>query len=88
MRSGKKLFGKANAPLHILQVHMNYVAEHNSYCFDLLDKPRMPVEPATRENSPAEEQDVEGVKSEKNVFCMCRQPEAGMMLECELCHEW
>ena len=88
MRKGKKLFGKANAPLHILQVHMNNVAEHNSYCFDLDDKPRMPVEPATRENSPAEEQDVEGVKSEKNVFCMCRQPEAGMMLECELCHEW
>ena len=88
MRKGKKLFGKANAPLHILQVHMNYVAEHNNFCFDLLDKPRMPVEPATRENSPVEEQDDEGVKSEKNVFCMCRQPEAGMMLECELCHEW
>lgn len=89
MRKGKKLFGKANAPLHILQVHMNYVAEHNNFCFDLEDKPRMPVEPATRENSPADgEQDVEGVKSEKNVFCMCRQPEAGMMLECELCHEW
>ena len=35
--------GAANAPLHILQVHMNYVAEHNSYCFDLLNKPRMPV---------------------------------------------
>lgn len=89
MRKGKKLFGKANAPLHILQLHMNYVAEHNSFCFDLEDKPRMPVEPATRENSPADgEPDVEGVKSEKNVFCMCRQPEAGMMLECELCHEW
>ena len=38
----------ANAPLHILQVHMNYVAKFNSFCFDLLDKPRMPVEPATR----------------------------------------
>ena len=92
MRKGKKLFGKANAPLHILQVHMNYVAEHNNFCFDLEDKPRMPVEPATRENSPADgadgEPDVEGVKSEKNVFCMCRQPEAGMMLECEVCHEW
>ena len=89
MRKGKKLFGKANAPLHILQSHMNYVNEHNAFCFDLVDKPRMPVEPATRENSPANgEQDVEGVKSEKNVFCMCRQPEAGMMLECELCHEW
>ena len=88
MRKGKKLFGKANAPLHILQAHMNYVAEHNNFCFDLSDKPRMPVEPATRDNSPVEGQDVEGVKSEKNVFCMCRQPEAGMMLECELCHEW
>ncbi|KAL6722178.1 hypothetical protein ACLMJK_001285 [Lecanora helva] len=89
MRKGKKLFGKTNAPLHILQAHMNYVADHNSYCFDLEDKPRMPVEPATRENSPNEgEQDVEGTKSEKNVFCMCRQQEAGMMLECELCHEW
>ena len=92
MRKGKKLFGKANAPLHILQVHMKYVADHNNFCFDLEDKPRMPVEPATRENSPADgaeqEEDVEGVKSEKNVFCMCRQPEAGMMLECELCHEW
>lgn len=88
MRKGKKLFGKANAPLHILQAHMNYVAEHNSYCYDLSDKPRMPVEPASRDNSPVEGQDVDGVKSEKNVFCMCRQPEAGMMLECELCHEW
>jgi len=89
MRKGKKLFGKANAPLHILQVHMDYVADHNNFCFDLEDMPRMPVEPATRENSPTDgEQDVEGVKSEKNVFCMCRQPEAGMMLECELCHEW
>ena len=88
MRKGKKLFGKANAPLHILQAHMNYVAEHNSFCFDLSDKPRMPVEPASRDNSPVDGQDVDGVKSEKNVFCMCRQPEAGMMLECELCHEW
>ena len=88
MRKGKKLFGKANAPLHILQAYMNYVAEHNSYCYDLSDKPRMPVEPASRDNSPVEGQDVDGVKSEKNVFCMCRQTEAGMMLECELCHEW
>lgn len=88
MRKGKKLFGKANAPLHILQAHMNYVAEHNAFCYDLSDKPRMPVEPASRDNSPVEGQDVDGVKSEKNVFCMCRQPEAGMMLECELCHEW
>ena len=88
MRKGKKLFGKANAPLHILQQHLNYVADHNSFCFDLSDKPRMPVEPASRENTPIEGEEPEGVKSEKNVFCMCRQPEAGTMLECGLCLEW
>lgn len=88
MRKGKKLFGKANAPLHILQAHMDYVAEHNSFCFDLSDKPRMPVEPQSRENSPTEGTDVDGAKSEKNVFCMCRQSEAGTMIECGLCHEW
>ena len=85
MRKGKKLFGKANAPLHILQVHMNYVAEHNRYCFDLQDKPRMPVEPASREHTPVDSQEVDPVRE---VFCMCRQPEAGLMIECEVCHEW
>ena len=88
MRKGKKLFGKANAPLHILQVHMNYVADHNSYCFEISDKPRMPVEPASREQSPDDSQNAEDVKSGRDVFCMCRQSEAGMMIECELCHEW
>ena len=49
----------------------------------------MPVEPASRDNSPVDgEEGDEGVKSEKNVFCMCRQPESGTMLECELCLEW
>lgn len=85
MRRGKKLFGKANAPLHILQAHMNYVAEHNRYCFDLQDKPRLPVEPASREHTPVDSQEVD---SQREVFCMCRQPEAGLMIECELCHEW
>lgn len=85
MRKGKKLFGKANAPLHILQAHMTYVAEHNRFCFDLQDKPRMPVEPASREHTPADSQEVDPVRE---VFCMCRQPEAGLMIECELCHEW
>ncbi|KAI4201344.1 MAG: hypothetical protein LQ346_002192 [Caloplaca aetnensis] len=85
MRKGKKLFGKANAPLHILQVHMSYVAEHNRHCFDLLDKPRLPVEPASREHTPVDSQDID---PQREVFCMCRQPEAGLMIECELCHEW
>ena len=88
MRKGKKLFGKANAPLHILQVHMNHVSEHNMYCFDLQDKPRMPVEPSSREHTPIDPQEVEELRSARDVFCMCRQSEAGMMIECELCHEW
>jgi histone demethylase JARID1 len=90
MRRGKKLFGKANAPLHILQSHMVLVRDHNEYCLELRDKPRMPVEPATREQTPEDPDDVgqEGMKSTRDVFCLCRQPEAGMMIECELCHEW
>ncbi len=88
MRRGKKLFGKANAPLHILHAHMRQVDERNRSCFDLFDQPRMPVEPASREQSPAEGEEVDGSGSSRDVFCICRKPEAGMMIECELCHEW
>jgi histone demethylase JARID1 len=88
MRTGKKLFGKANAPLHILHAHMKQVDERNRSCFDLSDQPRMPVEPASREQSPADEENVDGSSSSRDVFCICRKPEAGMMIECELCHEW
>ncbi|EKD13450.1 uncharacterized protein L3040_002692 [Drepanopeziza brunnea f. sp. 'multigermtubi'] len=90
MRKGKKLFGKANAPLHILKSHMEYVLERNVDCFDIeADKPRMPAEPASREPSP-----VDGKLHSwedprfREVFCICRRIEAGMMIECELCHEW
>ncbi|KAK2763038.1 hypothetical protein FQN54_009671 [Arachnomyces sp. PD_36] len=91
MRKGKKLFGKANAPLHILKVHMQYVEKKNSYCFDLEDRCRPPVEPPSRETSPdgTLETHMWGGKSrKKDVFCICRQSEAGMMIECEICHEW
>jgi histone demethylase JARID1 len=89
MRTGKKLFGKANAPLHILHAHMKQVDERNQSCFDLSDQPRMPVEPASREATPVDGEDsVEGSGSNRGVFCICRQKEAGMMIECELCHEW
>lgn len=88
MRRGKKLFGKANAPLHILQAHMKQVDDRNRSCFDLSDQPRMPVEPASREQSPADGEEVDGSGSSRDVFCICRRPEAGMMIECELCHEW
>ncbi|THC90146.1 hypothetical protein EYZ11_010400 [Aspergillus tanneri] len=96
MRKGKKLFGKANAPLHILKSHMEYVEKRNSYCFDLEDRCRPPVEPASRDNSPdglLENNPTPsmwgGGKSRKrDVFCICRHSEAGMMIECEICHEW
>ncbi|CAG7923181.1 unnamed protein product [Penicillium olsonii] len=95
MRKGKKLFGKANAPLHILKSHMEYVEKRNSYCFDLEDSYRPPVEPSSRDNSPdgllenSGNPNPWGPKSRKrDVFCICRHSEAGMMIECEVCHEW
>lgn len=92
MRKGKKLFGKANAPLHILKSHMEYVLERNLDCFDVkVDKPRIPAEPASRDITPVEDDDKlhswENPKF-REVFCICRKVEAGMMIECELCHEW
>lgn len=89
MRRGKKLFGKANAPLHILEQHMKFVEEKNNFCFDLNDTFRPPVEPASREATPNEGQERNAIgDDEKPVFCICRQPEAGLMIECEICHDW
>jgi [histone H3]-trimethyl-L-lysine4 demethylase len=91
MRKGKKLFGKANAPLHILLMHMTYVEQRNIACFDLKDRPRTPVEPASREPTPDHSRsgsELDSSRRAREVFCICRQPEAGMMIECEICHEW
>ncbi|KAJ4423793.1 hypothetical protein N0V82_001532 [Gnomoniopsis sp. IMI 355080] len=94
MRKGKKLFGKTNAPLHILRSHMESVLERNTDCFDITrDKPRLPAEPASREPSPDKEKAPGNVykwddPKFREVFCICRKVEAGMMIECELCHEW
>ncbi|KAF8468142.1 PLU-1-like protein-domain-containing protein [Kalaharituber pfeilii] len=88
MRRGKKLFGKANAPLHILQMHMNYVETRNQACFNLEDRPRTPVEPSSREPSPIGGSGDSSRGRPREVFCICRAPEAGMMIECEVCHEW
>ncbi|KAI0502965.1 PLU-1-domain-containing protein [Xylaria bambusicola] len=92
MRKGKKLFGKTNAPLHILKSHMDYVYDRNLDCFDIVsDKPRVPAEPASRATS--EERDQKSSRTWddptfREVFCICRRTEAGLMIECELCHEW
>lgn len=92
MRRGKKLFGKANAPLHILHQHMLYVDSRNQHCFALDDRPRTPVEPSSREPTPERSNSQSNGDSsrsrQREVFCICRQPESGMMIECEVCHEW
>ncbi|KAK3704613.1 hypothetical protein LTR37_013712 [Vermiconidia calcicola] len=89
MRRGKKLFGKANAPLHILHQHMKQVRDRNEACFEVTDKPRVPVEPSSRHVTPEEGVPIsDGSNSSRDVFCICRKPEAGMMIECEVCHEW
>lgn len=88
MRKGKKLFGKSNAPLHILGSHLEYVLKRNEACFDLVhDQPRRRAEPGSREPSPDDDAQPDGSRS-RQVFCICRKVEAGMMIECELCHEW
>lgn len=89
MRKGKKLFGKSNAPLHILKSHLEYVLERNSDCFDVEhDTVRMPGEPVSREASPDGTTARWDEPKSRQVFCICRRVEAGMMIECELCHEW
>ncbi|KAK3942509.1 Lid2 complex component lid2 [Diplogelasinospora grovesii] len=90
MRKGKKLFGKTNAPLHILKSHLDYVLDRNVDCFDIVnDKPRVPAEPQSREPSPSGENMKRWEDPKfREVFCICRRTEAGMMIECELCHEW
>jgi histone demethylase JARID1 len=71
---------------------MEYVLERNLDCFDITkDKPRLPAEPASREPTPEKEKQA-GYRWDdpkfREVFCICRRIEAGMMIECELCHEW
>lgn len=88
MRKGKKLFGKSNAPLHILKSHLEHVLERNQECFDEKDTPRLPAEPVSREASPDQSAARLDDGQSRQVFCICRKIEAGMMIECEMCHEW
>lgn len=88
MRRGKRLFGKSNAPLHILLQHMEIVEARNRACFDLTDRPRTPVEPSSRENTPEQLAEGQPGASNRDIFCLCRTPEAGLMIECHVCHEW
>ena len=90
IRAGKRLFGKSNAPLHILALHLEYVFQRNEAALTLDEKPRPPIEPNSRGNSPVEVNSIyeHDTPSRPNAFCICRLPEAGLMIECEICHEW
>lgn len=95
IRKGKRLFGKSNAPLHILMQHLEYVQKRNTACFDLSDRFRPPVEPPSRETTPDADSDavdespwVDTDPKKKDVFCLCRLQESGLMIECGHCHEW
>ncbi|CCG84149.1 protein of unknown function [Taphrina deformans PYCC 5710] len=83
-RKGKRIFGKSNAPMDIFGQHLDHVAQRNLACLSLDDIPRDPVEPSSREASPVPDE----LEPRAEIFCMCRQPEAGLMLECDVCHEW
>ncbi|KAJ8101507.1 PLU-1-like protein-domain-containing protein [Lipomyces tetrasporus] len=89
LRKGKKLFGKSNAPLHALRSHLDNVEKRNRNCFSLDDKPRVPAEPASHEPTPEPESESRFKNdSHREMFCICRLPESGLMIECEMCHEW
>lgn len=89
IRKGKRVFGKTNAPLYIFKSHLEYVLDRNNDCFDTVyDKPRTPTEPASREPSPDSASPQKKHSRNRTVYCICRRVEAGMMIECEVCHEW
>lgn len=86
LKRAKRIFGKANAPQDVLNQHLDYVIRHNQATFSLDDIYRDPVEPVSRDNSPV--RDLQEADARPDVFCICRQSEAGMMLECDICREW
>ena len=87
MRRGKKLFGKSNAPLHILHSHMWMVRDRNRDCLSLNERPSLPIEPRSKEGSPSESDSYDFFAPKKS-FCLCRCAESGTMIECDICHEW
>jgi [histone H3]-trimethyl-L-lysine4 demethylase len=89
MRKGKRYFGKGNAPLHILRNHLAVVSKRNEECLSSDDKYDGPPEvykenPQNGENGGQVNEESETGK----LFCICRRPESGLMVECEVCHEW
>ncbi|ANB11771.1 hypothetical protein AWJ20_4593 [Sugiyamaella lignohabitans] len=74
MRQGKRIIGKGNAPMYIFASHLATIEQKTRHAFSLSDK----FDPAAVEN----DDDI------NKVFCICRLRESGMMVECDVCHEW
>jgi histone demethylase JARID1 len=83
MRKGKRIFGKGNAPLYILKSHLTFISRRNEACLSFDD---------TLENDLRYEANVlagrPNPEDSGKVFCFCRLPESGLMIECDICHEW
>lgn len=85
MRRGKRYFGKGNAPLYILRSHLILVDKRNNDCLSLDDTYDGP--PKVYKEYEASAEGAEDSETGK-LFCICRRPESGLMVECEVCHEW
>ncbi|KAK7206142.1 PLU-1-like protein-domain-containing protein [Myxozyma melibiosi] len=60
-----------------LTSHLETAAKRTKNALSALDKPHTQQPTAEGEK-----------RSSKELFCICRQPESGLMIECENCHEW
>lgn len=74
MRKGKRIFGKGNAPLHILTSHVTTANQRTAVAFAIDDV--------------ALEEDNVDRGEKKKPFCLCRMPESGIMVQCDNCKEW
>ncbi|KAK9457741.1 PLU-1-like protein-domain-containing protein [Dipodascopsis uninucleata] len=89
MRKGKRYFGKVNAPLHILKHQLDSVKKRNEICFSMDDLPRSFLEGSSEIWKQHYTQElIANDSATKELFCLCRLPESGLMIECEICHEW
>lgn len=76
LHQGRKIFHKVNAPMHSLVAHLEAAVKRTKSALSMADKPHE-EQPAVVEN-----------RFSKELFCICRLAESGLMIECENCHEW
>ncbi|EEB06423.2 multi-copy suppressor-Chk1 [Schizosaccharomyces japonicus yFS275] len=81
VRKGKKLFGKANAPLEIFKQHLEFVERRDTVAMadEGEDAPFLVGTDVPYSTT--------GDRSSVH-YCFCRMPESGLMIECSYCHEW